>query len=76
MARIQIYPPKSYEERLRKKPFEEQIKVSELKKKRRKAVPTAFEVLEGIKKLAKRAPKDLARNLDFYLYGGKRKNIR
>lgn len=84
MNRTQIYLPKSHLEALRRIARERSETVSgvvralirhrvEARPLRRTAQRTArtlFTVLDEIEKLGERGPKDLAQNMDNYLYGG------
>lgn len=83
MNRTQIYLPKSQHDTLRKLAQERRETVSEtvrilLKHQLERVWPlerfhqkrqTFFEVLKEIKRLNESGPKDLAENLDKYLYG-------
>lgn len=84
MNRTQIYLPKSQRDTLKKLAGERRETVSEtirillgreLEKiwppGRSKKRSTLFEVLKEIKKLKRTGPKDLAQNMDQYLYGKK-----
>lgn len=84
MNRTQIYLPKSQIEALHKIAQRKKMSVSGvirgfLKEKleervslRKRYQESLFDVLERAKKLGAKGPRDLARNMDAYLYGGKK----
>lgn len=92
MIRTQIYLPKSYAIKLKKKALGEQITLSAVIRKllaqnleaewwqrqqrNAPARPTLFTALKKVKKLKEMGASDLAQNADFYLYGRKRKGLR
>lgn len=85
MNRTQIYLPKSHLDALRRIARERSETVSEvvralirhkvearpLRRAAERPLRTLFTVLGEIEKLGERGPKDLAQNMNKYLYGGK-----
>lgn len=86
MERTQIYFPKTQIKKLRALAYKKKATVSELVRdavdvqyelkikipQKQKREETLLEFADRIRKMGFRGPKDLASNLDEYLYGGKK----